>query len=182
MQWILKRFCYDIKDYSGNNHKKALRADMLFSVIYTVVSLFNAVKAWIPDVILSKYGFSTGDTDLTWIIIGINLIILFRLNIDLYIRFQDNIKNALDKIKAQNQVANELMIKAWEIKKTILIIGYVIDALIIMLCQIYGQILYNSLSIVIIVSVLETFFYDLLNNYEVRYRAVARIYIGIEEK
>lgn len=176
MQWILEKCCYNIQDLSGNNNRRPLNADLCLLIVYTAFSLFNAILVWIPQPILNKWGIMSGGTPPTLIIIIINFIVLVRLNISLYIKAKGNMEAELQKLYIQRQVITELSINTWRIRMWIVSVGYFMDLIVGIVCIIYGAQTYSSLSVIVIISIIETFLNNLIDNYEIRYMAVPKVY------
>jgi len=176
MQWLLERCCYSIQDLSGKNNRRSLNVDLCLLIIYTVLSFFNAALVWVPQAVLNKFKIMSSGSPPTLIVIIINFIVLFRLNISLYIKAKNNMEAELHKLRVQRQVVTELSINTWRIRMWIVVIGYIIDLVVGILCIIYGAQIYSSLSMIVIISIIETFFNNLLDNYEMRYMAVPKVY------
>ena len=114
MRKLLKKFSYDIVDKDGNNNKKANNLDLILLVVYTGISLFNALKPLINN------------TSTSLLVCLINIIILIRMNISIYIKNKECIKSETEKLANTGKVIKELFVYTGNVRMNIITYGYLI--------------------------------------------------------
>lgn len=183
MQWVLKILCYEIGNNKGDNYRKECSMDMLLMIAYAFVSLWNAVKGFLPAFILTKIGIPvgsnpTGSTPSMSVVI-INIFVLIRLNIGFYIKLKEGIKIKMKELSQERVIVNDLMIGTWIIRMAIIVVGYIIDTVILVYCCVYNSQVATSLAWVIVVTIIETLFNNIIDNLVIRYEAVPKVYKSI---
>lgn len=175
MQYILKKLSYEIINTSGNNNKYACIVDWILLIIYSSISLFNAIKIWLPNNVIIFFNLSTGNIPSLAIIV-INIIVLIRINLSLYIKSKNNMKKELQKMKDTRKVASLINISTWDKRMQIVVWGYIIDAVVALFNIFYGTTVSGSLSVIVIIAIIETFINNTIDNLEIRYEAIPIIY------
>lgn len=173
-KWILTRFSYEVCNQVGNKHKWSYISDLMFLFIYSGFSLYNALIMVFPTSTLTN---SNGVSP-SGITIILNIIILVRLNISIYIKKKESINITEEKLLKQG-IVKKLDMKAWQYRLWIIYIGYVIAVIISIYYLCYGSVVSTSLGVIGIVAIIETFLNSFLDNLTARYEAVPEVYIKI---
>lgn len=177
MRWILKKFCYKNINETENISKFSYYVDIILLIIYIGVSLFNAIIIFIPQSIKVYLNISQMGSVPSTSVIFINIIVLLRINVKLCIKRAKNINNELTKLRESGMVVTVLNIPTWEKRKSILGIGYIVDAIIVLFNLFYGTVVINSFSWIVIISLIETFIDNFIEDAAARYEAVPEVYI-----
>lgn len=173
-KWILTKFSYEIKNLAGSKHKWSYKADLAFLLIYTVISLYNALTMLFPNTTLSNI---QGTSPSLFMVI-LNIIVLVRLNISIYIKKKESINSTINDLLNKG-VVKKIDIKAWQSRLGIIYIGYVIDIVISIYYFFYGKVVSESLAVIGIIAILETFLNSFLDNVTARYEAVPEVFMKI---
>lgn len=175
MQWILQKFDYDIKNPKGDCNRWPCIVDIIFLILYTIISIFNTIIPILPEKAILFLG-KIPSTLPTFSIIVINIIILFRINLCLYIKNKDNLKRELERLRRERIVATKIIINTWRNRFVFLMVGYVADALITLYYIFYGSSVAESLVLITVIAVIETLINDFVDNLEIMYEAVPNVY------
>ncbi|MCI8798546.1 hypothetical protein NSB25_13830 [Acetatifactor muris] len=173
-KWILTKFSYEVKNTAGNKHKWSYKSDLVFLYIYTGCSLYNAVMMLFPNAALAN---SPGASPSLLVVI-LNIIVLVRLNISIYIKKKESI-NATVNTLLNKGVIKKIDIKAWQSRLGIIYIGYAIDIVISVYYFFYGQAVSESLAVIGIIAIMETFINSFLDNLVARYEAIPEVFMKI---
>lgn len=171
-KWVLMKFSYDIKNQAGNKNKWSYISDLTFLLIYSAISLYNALIMMFQNLALT----SSSAASPSGITIFLNIIILVRLNISIYIKKKESIY-ITEKELLKHGIVKKIDIKAWQRRLGIIYIGYVIVIVIAMFYLFYGSVVSKSLGFIGIIAIIETFINSFLDNLTARYEAVPEVYI-----
>lgn len=175
MRWILEKCSYDIKCPNGDNNKMNCNFDLVALLAYSVLSICNVIN--LPDSILQIVGISSSGGIPSIITIILNLIVILKLGIGLKIKRLDNKRKATKEYNAPGDVATELIINAWNVRKWILWCGYMIDGVTGVMYFFHRQ--SDFLVIIVWVTVVETFINGLIENCVIRYEAVPKVFARV---
>lgn len=170
-KWVLKKFSYDIENQDGNKNKWPYISDLVFLIIYSVISLYNALIMILQNIVLNN---SVAPSSI--ITIFLNIIVLVRLNISIYIKKKESIYITEEKLSKQG-IVKKINIKVWQRRLGIIYIGYVIVIVISIFYICYGSVVSKSLGFIGIIAIIETFINSFLDNLTARYEAVPEVYI-----
>ncbi len=171
-RWILTKLSLKIENTAGTKHKRSYLSDLVFLIVYTAISLYNALALMFSQLILTD-GKGTSPSLL---VIYLNVIVIVRLNIDIYIKKKENVNVTLDRLPAVKFV-QEIDIKTWRYRLEILCVGYGIILMVIVYYFCYGEVVSGSLAIAGIVAVIETFINSFLDNLAARYEADPEVFM-----
>lgn len=173
-KWILTRLSYEVKNQVGDKHKWTYLSDLFVLIVYSGLSLYNALAMIFPNLILTTdYNSSPSK-----IAIILNIFILIRLNISIYIKKKENISVTEDKL-SKDEIIKKIEIKVWQYRLGIVYAGYIMAAVISLFYICYGEIVSKSLGFIGIIVIVETFINSFLDNLTARYEAIPEIYTKI---
>lgn len=173
-KWILAKFSYEVKNTIGNKHKWSYIFDFVLLIFYTSVSLYNAFVILFPSKVLVN---NSGGVP-SFSVLVLNFIILLRLNISIHIKKEENVNAALKKWNYS--IIKEVDIKTWFSRLAIIYVGYIVDVIITIYYFAYGQVVSDSLAVIGIVAIIETFINSFLDNLIARYEAVPDVFIKVQ--
>lgn len=174
MRWLLEKYNYKIGNEEGKNNRFANIIDCIFCVVYAVISLFNAFMGINTMAIFDTN--NQGDimsTIRTVLLIVINIIVLLRLNIKLYIKGKETAESALKEFCDADTGLNipDININTWNKRIQFIKYVYVIDAVIIIMNFIYKSTIETSLSTIVFLPILVTLFNNIIDIAENMYQA-----------
>lgn len=190
MRWLLQLYKYEVNDLAEKRNKRINNLDCILCIMYAVLSLVNAVwgasalrlffkiedisnPMLIIPMIFSEENFPAIKTILLLII---NIIILFRLNIKLYIRRNEAKEQALLEILSYNyKEVNEVITKTWDMRIQLIKYVYLMDIVVILMNMYYKTSIETSLSLIVIIPIIVTLLNNLTDIAENKFSAKANI-------
>lgn len=176
MRWILEVYNYNIGNGKGKNNKFVNIIDCIFCVVYTIISLINAVMGIGTLTIFNKNNQNDVLTVVKSVfLITVNIIVLLRLNIKLYIKGKETEENALKKISDANSEVAYINVNTWNKRIQLIKYVYVADVVIIVMNFLYKSTIETSLSAVVIFPIIVTFINNFIDIAENMYQATPKI-------
>jgi len=167
MRKILEHMGYETRGRGGVRNKKLNNMDCFFCIAYMASSLVNALMGVGALNLIKKVDEHlelSEDLPKTLLLICVNAIILFRLNIRLYIECKDKEMEIAENIGASKKNIVNIKIKALDTRLSYLKYGYVIVGLIFLINIIFIKNgIESSLSVVIIIPILLTFYNNMID-------------------
>ncbi len=167
MRKILEHMGYETRGSGEARNKKLNNADCIFCIFYMVSSLANALMgAGALNLIktVDEHVEVSDDLPRTLLLISVNAIILFRLNIRLYIECKDKEMEIAGNLDESKKDIVTIKIKALDKRLSYLKYGYVIVGLIFLINIIFIKNgIESSLSVVIIIPILLTFYNNMID-------------------
>lgn len=161
MKWILVKFDYDIED-SYIKNKLCNNFDYVFSVLYFLISLYNAWICAYTVTFFDEDGKFMLTSITTFLVIAINIVVLFRLYIKLHIQSIDEENNIKANLNI-NERYDKIIIESLQRRKELLRNVWLICFVIISFVWFYGDIVVKSVGLLAVVCASLTLLNDLMD-------------------
>ena len=178
---ILKWYKYTIKNEEGTNNKLVNDFDYALTSVYVVISLVNVCSGIGNLTLVGRESMEInanqgvlGDEQIirTILLLCINIIILLRLNIKLYIKQKKLEDDAImNMCMSNNNDVKKIEVEALRKRINTLKLIYVIDIVIFIMNMVYGASIETSLSVIVAAPILVTGWDNFIDIAEDKYLA-----------
>ncbi len=183
MRYVLQRYYkYNITNPYEISNKIPNNIDYVLCVIYMCISLFNAISGIGTMHLFTETEVIDFSVVKTLLLIIVNMVVLFRLNLRLYIKRNQAKEKALKAI-FYDDINNVTKILTDPLDKRIQLIKYVylIDFVIIVMNICYKSTIETSLSTIVILPIVITFWNNIIDIAEHKYSAEAKVMYATSE-